>query len=308
MRAVSSAALAHDLVIGRYRPVRPLGSGGMGHVWLARDEVSGLDVALKIVGREGKAAARAEREAAAAAALRHPRCQRIYALARDPGHVYIAYEYVPGRTLREAMRAGKLNDASAVEAAAQLSEALAHAHGRGIVHRDVKPANVLLAESGEIDVRLLDFGLAQMAEFDTITAHGDVPGTLAYISPERLRGEDGTTAADVWAVGVILWESLAGRHPFWEGGPVGTSRRIQDGAAAGSRPARERPPLVPAAAQEGERPANAERRARRAGRAARPPPRRHDDRARPARPGVARRGLDGVGRLGASLLPRGLAA
>jgi hypothetical protein len=232
MRAVSSAALAHDLVIGRYRPLRPLGSGGMGHVWLARDEVSGLDVALKIVGREGKAAARAEREAAAAAALRHARCQRIYALARDAGHVYIAYEYVPGRTLREAMRGGQLDDASAVEAAAQLSEALAHAHGRGIVHRDVKPANVLLAESDEIDVRLLDFGLAQMAEFDTITAHGDVPGTLAYISPERLRGEDGTTAADVWAVGVILWEALAGRHPFWEGGPVGTSRRIQEGAPA----------------------------------------------------------------------------
>ena len=230
MRAVSSAALAHDLVIGRYRPVRPLGSGGMGHVWLARDEVSGLDVALKIVGREGKAAARAEREAAAAAALRHPRCQRIYALARDPGHVYIAYEYVPGRTLREAVRAGQLNDASAVEAAAQLCEALAHAHGRGIVHRDVKPANVLLAESEEIDVRLLDFGLAQMAEFDTITAHGDVPGTLAYISPERLRGEGGTGAADIWAVGVILWETLAGRHPFWEGGPIGTSRRIQEGA------------------------------------------------------------------------------
>src|SRR5829696_8466936 len=230
MRAVSSAALAHDLVIGRYRPVRPLGSGGMGHVWLARDEVTGLDVALKIVGREGKAAARAEREAAAAAALRHPRCQRIYALARDPGHVYIAYEYVPGRTLREAVRAGQLNDASTVEAAAQLCEALAHAHGRGIVHRDVKPANVLLAESEEIDVRLLDFGLAQMAAFDTITAHGDVPGTLAYISPERLRGEGGTGAADIWAVGVILWETLAGRHPFWEGGPIGTSRRIQEGA------------------------------------------------------------------------------
>src|SRR3954462_8594122 len=198
-----TAAVAQELILGRSRPVRPLGSGGMGHVWLARDEETGLDVALKMVGREGKSAARAEREAKAAASLRHPRCQRIYALARDPGHVYIAYEYVPGRTLREAMRAGKLDDASAVEAAAQLSDALAHAHGRGIVHRDVKPANVLLAESEEIDVRLLDFGLAQMAEFDTLTAHGHVPGTLAYISPERLRGEEGTTAADIWAVGVI---------------------------------------------------------------------------------------------------------
>src|SRR3954454_17947093 len=230
MRAVSSAALAHDLVIGRYRPLRPLGSGGMGHVWLARDEASGLDVALKIVGREGKAAARAEREAAAAAALRHPRCQRIYALARDAGHVYIAYEYVPGRTLREAMRAGEIGDAEAVEVAVQLLEALAHAHRRGIVHRDVKPSNLLLAEGDGIDVRLLDFGLAQMAEFDTLTAIGDVPGTLAYVSPERLLGEEATEAADIWAVGVMLWESLAQGHPFRGSSVSDTSRRIQAGA------------------------------------------------------------------------------
>src|ERR671933_194035 len=135
MPTVSSAAVAYDLVLGRYRPLRPLGSGGMGQVWLARDEQTGLDVALKIVAREGKAAARAEREAEAAARLRHPSCLRAYAFARDPRHVYIAYEYVPG--------------------------------------------------------------------------------TLAYIAPERLAGEDATGAADVRAVGVKLWEALAGRHPFW---------------------------------------------------------------------------------------------
>src|SRR3954451_6362026 len=230
MRMVSPAALAHDLVLGRYRPLRPLGSGGMGHVWLARDERSGLDVALKIVGREGKAPARAEREAAAAAALRHPRCQRIYALARDPTHVYIAYEYIPGRTMRDALRSGLLDDRRAVEAAAQICEALAHAHRRGIVHRDVKPANVLLAEGDGVDVRLLDFGLAMMAEFDTLTAHGDVPGTLAYIAPERLAGDPATAAADVWGVGVILWEALAGEHPFWTSDLLATSRRIQSGA------------------------------------------------------------------------------
>jgi hypothetical protein len=227
---VSSAALANDLFLGRYRPLRPLGSGGMGQVWLARDEQSGLDVALKIVGREGKSGHRAEREARAAAALRHAHCQRILALARDPSHVYIAYEYVPGRTLREAMRAGELDDRSAIEAAAQIAEALAHAHGRGIVHRDVKPSNVLLAESDRVDIRLLDFGLAQMAEFDTLTALGDIPGTLAYISPERLHGLPATEAADVWGLGVLLWEALAGRHPFWGGDLAETSKRIEQGA------------------------------------------------------------------------------
>jgi non-specific serine/threonine protein kinase/serine/threonine-protein kinase len=202
----------------------------MGHVWLARDEKSGLDVALKIVAREGKSGHRAEREARAASSLRHPSCQRILALARDPSHVYIAYEYVPGRTMREALRAGELDDRAALEVCGQIADALAHAHRRGIVHRDVKPSNVLLAESPGIDVRLLDFGLAQMAEFDTLTALGDIPGTLAYIAPERLAGLPATTAADVWGLGVVLWEALAGEHPFWGGDLVETSRSIQHGA------------------------------------------------------------------------------
>ena len=227
---MSSPAESHDLFLGRYRPIRPLGSGGMGHVWLARDDQSGLDVALKIVPREGKSGHRAEREARAAASLRHSRCQRIIALARDPSHVYIAYEYIPGRTLREAIRSGELDDRRALEVGAQIAEALAHAHGRGIVHRDVKPSNVLLAEAGHIDVRLLDFGLAQMAEFDTLTGLGDIPGTLAYISPERLQGQAATAAADVWAVGVLLWEALAGEHPFWGGDLTDTARLIQQGA------------------------------------------------------------------------------
>jgi hypothetical protein len=229
---VSNAAPAlaqSELVLGRYRPLRALGSGGSGSVWLARDERNGLDVALKMVPREGKAASRAEREAEAAARLRHPACQRAYGFGRDARHVYIAYEYVPGRTFREALRSGELDDAAAIEAAAQVLDALAHAHERGIVHRDVKPSNVLLAEGKSISVRVLDFGLAQIREAETLTAQGDVPGTLAYISPERLAGELTTAAADVWAVGVMLWEALAGRHPFWRSSLLETARAIEAG-------------------------------------------------------------------------------
>jgi Protein kinase domain len=231
---VAEVALAlspSELVVERYRPLRPLGSGGSGSVWLARDEHTGLDVALKIVPREGKAATRAEREALAAARLRHERCLRAYGLERDSRNIYIAYEYVPGETMRQALRAGALDDAAAVETAAQVLEGLAHAHARGIVHRDVKPSNILVADAPELSVRLLDFGLAQLAEEEPLTATGDVPGTLAYVPPERLRGEPGTAAADVWAVGVLLWEALAGWHPFWNGSLLETARRIETGAA-----------------------------------------------------------------------------
>ena len=216
---MSSAAFAlpdRALVLDRYRPLKPLGRGGSGSVWLARDEQTGLEVALKIVPREGKRAARAAREMEAASRLRHERCVRAYDFGGDAGHVYIAYEYVRGRTLREVLRAEEVDDAAAVEIAAQMLDGLAHAHRRGIVHRDVKPSNVLLEDTDDdISVRVLDFGLAQFDEADTLTAVGDVPGTLAYISPERLSGKEASERSDVWAVGVILWEALAGSHPFW---------------------------------------------------------------------------------------------
>ena len=117
-----------------------------------------------------------------------------------------------------------------VEAAAQILEALAHAHSKGVIHRDVKPANVMVESGEEISIRLLDFGMAQIDEADTLTAAGDVPGTLAYIAPERLGGAEATGAADVWSLGVILWEALAGRHPFWAVSPLETARRVEQGA------------------------------------------------------------------------------
>jgi hypothetical protein len=227
---LASGGLSPELALGRYRPLRPLGSGGSGSVWLARDERTGLDVALKIVPLEGKAGDRAEREAEACARLRHPGCLRAYAFGRERGHVYIAYEYTPGKTFRETMRSGLLRDADAVEACAQVADALAHAHSRRILHRDVKPANVLLVDGPSVSVRLLDFGLAAFDDATTLTAQGDVPGTLAYISPERLAGGPSSPAADVWAVGVMLWEALAGRHPFMRPSLRQTGDAIEAGA------------------------------------------------------------------------------
>src|SRR4029453_8492154 len=112
--------------------------------------------------------------------------------------------------MREALRAGRLRDREAIEAAAQVLDGLAHAHARGIVHRDVKPSNVLLAEGDGVSVRLLDFGLAQFDEADTLTAMGDVPGTLAYISPERLAGAAGTPGGGIWGAGGWVWGGLLG--------------------------------------------------------------------------------------------------
>jgi hypothetical protein len=230
--SVAAVPSTQELVLGRYRPMRPLGTGGSGSVWLALDEQNGLDVALKIIPREGKAAARAEREALAARRLRHDRCVRAYDVGHDSGHVYIAYEYVPGRTMRDAIRAGALSDQDAVAVAAQVLDALAHAHRAGIVHRDVKPANILLEDRDEIAVRLLDFGLAQFDGADTLTAVGDVPGTLAYIAPERLAGGDASPQSDVWSVGVLLWETLTDRHPFW-GMPI---QEVAQAIEAGAPP------------------------------------------------------------------------
>jgi serine/threonine protein kinase len=212
MARASIHAASGGLVLGRYRPLKPLGSGGMGSVWHAYDERKEREVALKIVARSGTAGPRAEREATAAAQLEHPACLRAYALARDEGHVYIAYEFVPGRTLRHALEHGELDDEAAVEAAAQILDGLAHAHAAGIVHRDVKPSNVLLA--GDDTAALSDFGLARAADSTRLTEEGQVVGTPHYLAPELIEGCEATRASDVYALGCVLHECLVGSPPF----------------------------------------------------------------------------------------------
>ena len=181
------ALTENHLVLGRYRPLRPLGSGGGGSVWLARDEHADREVALKVVEREGKPGARAEREVDAATRLRHPRCLRASRWRATTGT-----STSPTPTSRVARFATPCEVARSTTGArsrrAQVLEALAHAHSKGVVHRDVKPANVMLEDGDEVSVRLLDFGLAQLEHADTLTAVGDVPGTLAYIAPSGSPG------------------------------------------------------------------------------------------------------------------------
>ena len=187
-----------------------------------------------------------------------------------------------------------MTDADAIEVAAQVLDGLAHAHERGIVHRDVKPANVLLADEDEgISVRILDFGLARFAEGETLTAAGDVPGTLAYIAPERLHGEPAGAAGDVWSVGVLLYEALAGRHPFWRSSLAETAEAIAAGRAAAphgtarpaGRPARDGRSL--ARARSCEAPLGCEAGAPAAPRARRSRSRRHGVRERRAAPAAS---------------------
>ena len=228
----------------RYALIEPIGSGGSGQVWLAHDELANRNVALKIVHGEGRAAERAEREATAVARLDDPRFAELYAIDRDDKNVYLVYEYIEGKTLRQALRDYDLSDADVVEVAAQILEALEHAHASGIVHRDIKPTNILLenSDNGSVSARVLDLGLALIDDVDALTAVGDVPGTLAYISPERLRGDQTSAAADVWSAGLILWEGLGGRHPFFTNSPVETAKLIADGAPS---IANERPDVSP---------------------------------------------------------------
>ena len=244
---VSSTAYAlptPELVLDRYRPLRPIGRGGSGSVWLARDERTGLEVALKIVPREGKRASRAAREMEAASRLRHERCVRAYDFGGDSGHVYIAYEYVQGQTMREALRGGKLSDRDAIEAAAQILDALAHAHRLGIVHRDVKPSNVLVEEGPSSRSGSSTSASPSSTRRTRSRPSVTFPGTLAYIAPERLTGGDATTASDIWAVGVLLWESLAGEHPFWGVPLPQVAAAIESGAPPLAEARSDLPPAV----------------------------------------------------------------
>jgi hypothetical protein len=214
----------HGLVLDRYRLVRRLGTGGFGTVWHAHDERLDRPVAVKRIPIEGGDVGRAEREALAAARLSHPAIVALYEAARDDDAYYLVSELVCGQTLAALVHAGALSDRDVVRIGARLCAALAHAHGRGVIHRDVKPSNVMVADDGA--VKLTDFGIARLLDAAAITRTGDVVGTLAYMAPEQAEGRRVTAAADLYALALVLYEALAGTNPVRGEGPGATARRI----------------------------------------------------------------------------------
>lgn len=218
------------LVLGRYRLLRRLGAGGFGVVWLGRDEHLEREVAVKVLGRdEDSESGRASREARAAARLNHPGIVALYELAEDEHDAYIVSELVPGRTLAELASERALSDRDVARIGSALCDALAHAHARGVIHRDVKPGNVMVVDepaAGAGFAKLADFGVAHMASGDPLTRTGDVVGTLAYMAPEQAEGDRATPACDVYSLALTLYEAWTGENPVRAGGALATARRL----------------------------------------------------------------------------------
>ena len=208
------------LIGGRYRLMREIGRGGMGAVWLAVDEVLGRDVAVKRIGvfpgDSSADLARAQREARLAAQLNHPHVVAVYDFVSEGDEQWLVMEHVAGSDLAALTRQhGGLSGADAAKVLAQVAEALATAHEAGIVHRDVKPSNILVTPDGR--AKLADFGVARAHADSTLTRGGLVTGSPAYLAPEVAAGGRATEASDVWSLGATLFHTLAGHAPYGSG-------------------------------------------------------------------------------------------
>ena len=214
--------------LGPYEILAPLGAGGMGEVYRARDTRLGREVAIKVLSAEFSAdpqrRARFEQEARAASALNHPNIVAIHDIGAHDGHLFIAMEHIDGRTLRDQLESGRLPSSRVLDVGVQIADGLARAHAAGIVHRDLKPENVMISKDGF--VKILDFGLAKLAAVENSdesnvptmapqkTGAGTVMGTVGYMSPEQAAGRSVDFRSDQFSLGTILYEMAAGKRPF----------------------------------------------------------------------------------------------
>jgi serine/threonine-protein kinase len=215
---VVPGTVAPDRVLReRYRLTREIAQGGMATVWEARDAVLDRPVAVKVLHAHLAAdqdfVARFRREAVAAAGLAHPNVVTTYDTGCEAGVDFIVMEFVDGPTLRHILDARpNLSPSAAVEIAAQVADALTYAHGRGIVHRDVKPGNILIRGDGQ--VKVTDFGIAKADDGSELTRTGAILGTVEYLAPEQVEGRTVDARSDVYALGIVLYEMLTGEAPF----------------------------------------------------------------------------------------------
>src|SRR5262245_46114374 len=228
-RTTKSMPLASGARLGPYEITSALGAGGMGEVYKARDSRLGRDVALKILpatfASDGDRLQRFEQEARAAAALNHPNILAVHDVGQHDGSPYIVSELLEGETLRDRLNGGALPVRKAIECAIQIAHGLAAAHEKGITHRDLKPENLFVTSDGR--VKILDFGLAKLTQIEAVTVGasvlpttppqtlpGVVLGTIGYMAPEQVRGQQADHRSDIFAYGTILYELLSGQRAF----------------------------------------------------------------------------------------------
>lgn len=208
--------------VSHYKILEKIGAGGMGEVYLAEDTKLGRKVALKFLpaelSRDSQASRRFTREARAASALEHPNICSVHSIesTRD-GRMFICMSYCEGESLKDVIARGPVSAEEAVKIAVKIAEGLAAAHKADVVHRDVKPANIIVNENR--GVKIIDFGLAKLAGASRVTKDGATVGTIGYKSPEQVRGDDVDGRADIWSLGMVLFEMLTGESAF--GGEFG---------------------------------------------------------------------------------------
>ncbi len=243
-------------VLGRYRLLQRLGAGGFGVVWSAHDELLDREVAVKVIALPaGEDRERATREALATARLAHPAIVALYEACAEHDTFYLISELVHGDTLAQLIAAEALCDEEVIEIGIALTDALLHAHGRGVIHRDIKPQNVLVpapadphqvpgrpaVQSAAPVAKLTDFGGALLAGEESLTRTGDVLGTLAYMAPEQIDGGEVGVGADLYSLALVLYEALSGVNPVRGPTPAATARRIGEQLPALERHRRDLP-------------------------------------------------------------------